>query len=285
MLSDSGKVCLVDWFKIWPAHYLVVINRITDGDLRAAFSLLLWHCLNENGLPDNNDDIAFLTGLRVERITELRPYLARLATAKDGRLMLTPADETIRERQEFAAKKAQAGKAGGKQKQANKDNVKQMLAEVSTASAKLASAGNSKTPLAIPSQTDKQSCSNSITVKTEREEQEENSLSVADAEEEIFRAKLDAIEALVFKASRCTYRDDLIQKQLSKTVAALISLGATVDEVREFVDTREKSTPINYFRERFEGWRADRTGNGRHDSRTHYADGREKPIEKVGFVS
>lgn len=146
----------MDWFKVWPSRYLNVINRIADGDLRAAFSLLLWHCLNENGIPDDDDEIIFLTGIKPERIKDLRPYLKRLATSKNGRLVLVPAEETICERQEFAAKKAKAGEAGGKQKQANKENVNRVLAEASSASEILAKATTAKLCLPLASQTNKQ---------------------------------------------------------------------------------------------------------------------------------
>ncbi len=67
----------------------------------------------------------------------------------------------------------------------------------------------------------------------------------------------DSFDSLVLKAAKLTYLDDTLQRQLLKATAGLIQLQATVAEVERFVDSREKSVPVNFFVQRFEAWRAD----------------------------
>lgn len=145
----------MDWFKIWPSSYLNVINRITDGNQRAAFSLLIFHCLNDGSLPDDDGEIAYISGLSVELVESLRPHLKRLARIEEGRIIILMAEDTIRERKDFAEKKALAGQSGGKQKEANKEVKHLKLAKPSTASETEAQLSKPIRPEAMPSQTDK----------------------------------------------------------------------------------------------------------------------------------
>lgn len=146
----------MDWFKIWPSAYLNVINRIPDGLLRGSFSLLVLHCLNDGSLPDDDEEIGFTTGLPADHVAKLRPFLKRLARIEDGRIHIQIAEDTIRERIEFAEKKAKAGKKGGEQRQAVKGDSKNSQAVLSTASGNQAVLSTAKQTEAKPSQTNKQ---------------------------------------------------------------------------------------------------------------------------------
>ena len=151
----------MDWFKIWPSSYLNVINRISDGAQRGAFSLLLLHCLNDGSLPDDDEEIAYNTGLPVELVTALRPHLKRLAKIEDGRIIISIAADTIKERQEFGAKKAMAGKTGGEARREKEAEAKQVQAreevkedaeQKAEAEAVLSSAKQDKAQLSIVKQ-------------------------------------------------------------------------------------------------------------------------------------
>jgi hypothetical protein len=275
----------MDWFKVWPSRYLNVINRITDGDLRAAFSLLLWHCLNENGLPDNEEEIAFLTGLKLERIIELRPYLARLATSKEGRLMLVPAEETIRERQEFAAKKAKAGEAGGKQKQVNKEVVKQVLAEPSTASEKLAKASTAKLCLPLASQTNKQTNKQETEIQQEREREPEQRPSLG---ENPLSHPLGAalLTGAGFSELQQKNLSPLNYSKLGAAITRLEHAQITIEQINQARRNWWGNSPPNFDQLADEALKvASSVNTPKANGATHYADGREKPkhLRKVVF--
>ena len=161
-----------DWFKIYPAKYLSIAGRIPDGTQRAEFLYIAMHCLNQGSLPDDDDELSFITAIAIDRIKNLRPYLNRLCSAKDGKLIVCLAEETIAERMEFSAKKAQAGKKGGEQRQAPLSTAKQKEAQLDDAQAN-------------PSQTNKQTDRQEVVVKKEGKNDDgqlvKNPLSLDDA--------------------------------------------------------------------------------------------------------
>ncbi len=243
----------MDWFKIWPSACLNVINRIPDGLLRGAFSLLLMHCLNGNGLPDDDDEIAYLTGLPLETVTALRPHLKRLATPKDGKLMICIAEEIIGERQEFAAKKAKAGEAGGKQKQANKEHIQQVLAKPSSASEKSAATSNGKLCLPPASQY-KQTNKHEYTHENTAAEGVEVDVI---AERQQQPAATDLMTALLCQLHGI--RDESgwqINEQYSGLAMQLVSVGATIEQVKAFWNYRTVKPQLNKFVTDFASWRA-----------------------------
>lgn len=135
-----------DWFKIYPAKYLSIAGRIPDGTQRAEFLLIVLHCLDQGPLPNDDDEIAFITAISIDRIKLLRPYLNRLCQADSDTVIPCLAADTIAERREFSEKKAKAGREGGKQNQAKPSSAKQNQAVLSKA----------KQNEAQPSQTDRQ---------------------------------------------------------------------------------------------------------------------------------
>lgn len=122
-----------DWYKIFPAKYLSVAGRIPNGTQRAEFLLIVMHCLEQGPLPNDDEEIAFITAIDVERITALRPYLNRLCKADGNIIIPCLAEDTIAERIEFGAKKATGGRKGGKQTEAEPSTAKQEQAQPSTA--------------------------------------------------------------------------------------------------------------------------------------------------------
>ena len=107
------------WFKINPEKYLSIAARIPDGTQRAEFLAICMHCLAAQGpLPNDDEEIAFITAIAIDRIKALRPYLNRLCRAEDGQIIPTLAEDTIAERREFSEKQASNGRSGGKKTQA-----------------------------------------------------------------------------------------------------------------------------------------------------------------------
>lgn len=109
---------MADWHKISQADWINVSYRIPDGQLRLEFLGLALHCLNEGGFQDDDDEIAFIVGLSVARVKEMRPYLNRLSDISDGKLMIRIVGEAIEERAEFGRKQA-ARATGGKRQPPN----------------------------------------------------------------------------------------------------------------------------------------------------------------------
>jgi hypothetical protein len=100
------------WFKIWPAQLLTVIGRVPNREQGADLLLVAMTYLNEGGLPNDDAEIAWMTGLPVENITALRP----MGSVEDDRLRLAFCDEIISERIAFGERRATAGSQGGKAK-------------------------------------------------------------------------------------------------------------------------------------------------------------------------
>ena len=265
----------MDWFKIFPAAYLNVIKRIPDGVHRAAFALLVFHCWADGSLPDSDDDISYDTGLPVEIIAQLRPHLKRLARSEDGRLFINIVEETIRERKEFSEKKAQAGKAGGTQKEANKRIVKQVLAKPSSANQRQPVISTPQLRLAEPTHSYMHELTHEKQVRESM--QPENPLS-----HPLSSALLDGAGFSEMQ------RESLSSMQYAKLGAAVTRLTAaniTVAQVQAARKTWWASSPPNFDQLADE---ALKVASGKSvvvvNSKTHYQDGREKPEHLKGFV-
>lgn len=103
-----------DWYKIFPLQILSHVDRIPDATLHGDFLLLAMYCLQRGGLPNDNEEISWLTRLSPERVAQLRPYLNRLAEVRDDKLMIRFIGDIIQERQEYAERRASAGRQGGR---------------------------------------------------------------------------------------------------------------------------------------------------------------------------
>lgn len=255
----------MEWFKIFPASYLNVIKRIPDGVHRAAFSLLVFHCWADGSLPDSDDDISYDTGLPVEIIAQLRPHLKRLARSEDGRLFINIVEETIRERKEFSEKKAQAGKAGGTQKEANKRLVKQVLANPSSASHRQPVVNAPSLRLAEPSHSciHADNTFNNLTTTEGEEKSKPNPApppvnpvnpvtTVTTVSEE--EARLNEIEGLLIHLCGITYISPPIERQLTAAVAAFSQTKEPIARIKEFCDSRTKVQALNYVAQNFMQW-------------------------------
>jgi uncharacterized protein YdaU (DUF1376 family) len=120
-----------NWFKLSPSKLLAVTSSLPTGQMRAHMMLLTAVYLNEGGLPDDDEAIAFRTALPVADIQALRPYFRFLGRCDGGRLYLNFAEEIIMERVEFAEKKAKAAN----QRWANEQNAAEQI-EPDTSKAK-----------------------------------------------------------------------------------------------------------------------------------------------------
>jgi hypothetical protein len=106
---------MADWHQIPQAEWLTVAYRIPDSVMRAEFVYLAVHCLNVGAFLDSDEEIAFISGLPIEHITQMRPYLNRLSERKDGNLVITISEHAIAERAAFNQR--QADRARGKKTQ------------------------------------------------------------------------------------------------------------------------------------------------------------------------
>lgn len=106
-----------NWYRIAPSEYIIVAMRIPDAVQRAEFIYLTMICLSNGPLPDDDEEIAFVSGLPAEHVKALRPYLNRLSTATgEGQFMTDLAVATINEKKSFIERKTEAGRRGGEAK-------------------------------------------------------------------------------------------------------------------------------------------------------------------------
>lgn len=318
-----------NWFKIWPSKLRALVSSLPSGRMRANMTLLIMTYLDEGGLPDSDNKLAFLTGLPISDIQELRPYFEFLGKCADGRLYLDFAEELILERIEFAEKKASAGAKRWHGKTANDSSAKTSEAQQSKPKKKIAQLSTAKHSLTELS-TVKHSLAKQTDRHTDMYSDKDKSLSGADALDEGFRPEqpepnpqpesngrksdpLFEIFCDLFTQSRngdpyaYTTADFVQLANLRKRYAK------AKPQPMEITPERFKQAAENYFASnianetfadlcaRFavfykgaldkfnhtipasvaNGNKASPSGRG---ADTHYADGREKPPEKKGFV-
>lgn len=235
------------WFKISPEKYLTIAGRIPDGTQRAEFLSICMHCLAvQGGLPDDDEEIAFITAIALERITALRPYLNRLCVRENGEILPAVALEAIAERQEYGAKKAEAGQKGGKQKQVNASSAKQTLAVLDSAVAK-------------PSQTNKQT--------NRQTDKQETAVAVfahePTGDDDAITETCDQIAAVVRDYLKIPDTSGWkTQDEISDIAIKLDGIGATADQVADFIQTRRKPPGQKYWVQDFLVWRGSLNGAG-----------------------
>lgn len=261
------RVCAMDWFKVWPSQYLNVINRIPDGIQRGAFSLLLLHCLNEDGLPNNDEEISYNTGLPVEVITSLRPHLKRLATIEGDRIMINLAAETIQERQEFSAKKAASGQKGGLSRQTKPQAEETTPKQSQTGEAKPSPAPSDQAVLSSAKQKE------ASLSQTDRHADMQTDMQTAaaaraefpdDPPDEPATAQTTEIEKISNQLAKLyglkTSGGWVLQGQFQTAAIELHSQEATAEQIEAFWHWRQKKPDIKYFAGDFLTWRASQNG-------------------------
>jgi len=282
-----------NWFKIWPSRFIGVINRIPDQGARGDILLIAFHMLNELGLKDDDAEISWVTGLPLDRIGVLRPYLDRLKEKdrQDGRLVFDFILDTIVERQVFADKKAKAGQRGGKATKAEASKSKKPLAQQSSAKhskAVLSTEQHSDAPQSETKQT--QAIHTDIHVDIDK------SMSIGEAE----------LDQPLSRKKSPDPRKDHIAITTCRSVASsfppkeiwddIISVVGDNPDRAKLEACRKEWVQRGYNRASWK-WATEWYLNGigaangvrAPDSKgvetaTHYADGREKPDGMKGFV-
>lgn len=279
-----------NWFKFWPGRYLSVIRRIPNQGAHGDILLIAMHMLDEMGLKDDDVEISWVTGLSTERIAQLRPYLDRLKEKDrhDGLLMFDFVLDTIVERQEFADKKAKAGQSGGRPRKAVQSTAKHSEALQSTGLQRKAEESSAKQTKAVQS-SEKQTKAIHTNIHVDLD----LSRSIADGESPPVSNHKKAPDPRRNHIAITTCRqvassyppkelwDDLIlllgdnpdQAKLEACRKEWVKRGYNRASWNWAIEWYPKGAPLN-------GVRA---GPSR-ESDTYYADGREKPAEKKGFV-
>lgn len=284
-----------NWFKVWPSRFLGVISRIPDRSAHGDILLIGFHMLNEMGLKDDDAEIAWVTGLSIERVAELRPYLDRLKEKgrEDGRLMFDFVLETIVERQVFADKKAKAGQSGGRPAKAEVGKGKPPKAVKSTAKQREAerdtvSHCDTEQPLCDADTLQTKATHTHIHVDLDKS----RSIGEAEAERVLSSKKpsdprKDHIAITTCRSVANSFPpkeiwDDIIatvgdkpdKPRLEACRKEWLSRGYNRASWKWVTEWYSAGAPLN-------GNRA--SPNGR-ETPTHYADGREKPDGMKGFV-
>lgn len=144
-----------NWYKIWPSKMRSLVSSLPTGRMRADMTLLIMTYLDEGGLPDSDNKLAFLTGLPLEDIQALRPYFEFLGHCEGGRLYLDFAEDVIMERVEFAEKKANAANKRWEDSRAKQTEPEESNAQPKKASQSTAKRRNAVHSTAMPNkQTD-----------------------------------------------------------------------------------------------------------------------------------
>jgi hypothetical protein len=280
-----------NWFKIWPSNFIGVINRIPDQSLRGDVLLIAFHMLNEMGLKDDDTEIAWVTGLAVERVQTLRPYLDRLKDKgrEDGRLMFDFVLDTIVERQEFADKKAKAGQSGGR-------TPKTEVSKPKPPKAVLSSAKHGEAQQSSVEQCDTDDCKTKQTkaIHTDIHVDLDKSRSIADGDPPPVSGRKKPPDPRKDHIAITTCRsvaNSFPPKELWDDLILL--LGDNPDRAK-LESCRKEWLERGYNRISWK-WATEWYPNGTHtngnraspegrETLTHYADGREKPEGMKGFV-
>lgn len=109
------------WFQLYPERLLLQLARIPDSSLRGDLLLVAITALLEGGLPKDADEVAFATGLSVERVQQLWPFLMRFQDKSEeweGLIMPSFISAIIQEQREYREKFAAAGRAAQEKRKA-----------------------------------------------------------------------------------------------------------------------------------------------------------------------
>lgn len=272
-----------NWFKVWPAQWLNILNRIPNVSVRSDVLMLAFHCLNEGGLPDNDDDISWISGLPAERVTELRPYLARLATVQDGRLMLSFVAEVIEERQQFAERRSRAARARYKQDgNAEQSSALPHGAESTSAMQSNAMQCSPMQSNALPNkQTDKQTDRQTSMQAEEgrarvREEgppppSDEDCFTSLPADEPAIEAELDVLKAAVYEVCGLQPTGWRLDGEAKSRAIELHAIGTTPGELRAACLARGSPFKLDFVVKDFQHERAKRRMQGARAAQTQTA--------------
>jgi len=94
---------MADWHKITSADWVNLTYQVADPQLASGLMMMMMHCLNEGGLPDNNEEISDITRLPLETILAIRDLrcVKRVTETRDGRLFFNVVSEMLAERTEM----------------------------------------------------------------------------------------------------------------------------------------------------------------------------------------
>lgn len=91
---------MAERYKIDPSQWVSLIYQVQPPELASALALMLIHCLEQKGLPDDSEAIADLTRQPLETILAVRNLrcVQRASTTEQGKLFFNVVSEMLAER-------------------------------------------------------------------------------------------------------------------------------------------------------------------------------------------
>lgn len=102
------------WFPFFVGDYLAETQRLTYEGKGVYVGLLCAYCHSQTPLPDDDEQLARLTGLPIQKWRKLRNDIAPIFTIAHGVWTLPRLDEQIERGIAISKKRAEAGRKGGK---------------------------------------------------------------------------------------------------------------------------------------------------------------------------
>lgn len=260
------------WYQTHPNEIIALASRLPDVKLRMIFSWMLTHYLSLEGFPDDDDEIAYITGLAVEEVGLMRPYWKRLGRIEEGRIYITYAEQVITDKQMYIEQKAHAAKARwGKErekatgaKKAKTLNTPEMQADalhkdlIAPDPSPISDEMQSNASHSDEMQSNALLCNKGMNKgmnerrNTEKEPPPPFSNSVT--------AKLDALEDFIVSQYGFSTIDPFLERQIRTTVGKCHAVGATVWDLEIFFAQRNKLPAINFVAQDYQTWRTSEAG-------------------------
>jgi hypothetical protein len=270
------------WYQVHPSEVITIASRFPDVRLRMIFNWILTNYLSVEGLPDDDEEIAYLTGLSIEDVTAMRPYWKRLGRIENGRIYINYAEEVIADKQMYVEQKSSAANARWKNAQ---DGPKKKTPKPPTdSSAEQRNATHSNAdPNPTPHKNEKPKPPAietkdlpSTSDATHSDAQQRNAKlchkdihtyiqeegTARAREENSVLAKIEAIEQAVISEYGYTIIEPFLERQIKSVVGKCNAAGFDAAAIREYVSSRSKPPSLNFLCQEMQTWRASRDKQG-----------------------
>ena len=108
------------WFPFYIGDYRAETQGLTHEERGIFIDLLCAYCHRQQPLPDDDEQLARLTGLSLRRWKKARKAIEPIFTLNEGTWTLPRLDEQIARAHEISKIRSEAGRLGGLKKAANR---------------------------------------------------------------------------------------------------------------------------------------------------------------------